>query len=198
MERWFSANGRNNKKYAVRSSALCEDGKTNSFAGIFETYLNVGPEEVLEAAHKCQASALSARAAAYCSMRSADLAHMAVVVQEMVIPRCAGVCFTANPVDGDLTKVVIEAVPGLGERLVSGIETPEYWLVGEDNSIEMYEVGQALSDQVLQLFEVLRLASEGRRLARCFGYPLDIEFAFADSKLYFLQARPITGLISAA
>jgi len=139
---------------AVRSSAVAEDLAGASFAGQYETVLGVrGPEAVCEAVKRCWASAFSARVAAYRKAREPqqqparqtqevlgappaavtaaerDIASvaMAVLVQRLVEADAAGVAFTANPVTGDRGEVVVSAVRGLGERLVSGQVTPDEW-----------------------------------------------------------------------
>src|SRR5690606_14685796 len=107
---------------AVRSSAIAEDGDAASFAGQQETYLNVkGTDAVLEAIGACWASFFTPRALFYRARHGAlDDLEMAVVVQEMVSADKSGVMFTIDPVSGRRDRVVIEAVLGLGEGLVSG------------------------------------------------------------------------------
>jgi pyruvate, water dikinase len=119
---------------AVRSSAVGEDGHAASFAGQYETYLGVsGPDEVLRHIVKCWASGYSAHALDYRRrfggsgpLRAHDLA---VGVLELVDARSAGVAFTLDPVTGDRGRLVVEANWGLGESVVSGQVTPDYWTV---------------------------------------------------------------------
>jgi rifampicin phosphotransferase len=119
------------QRFAVRSSATAEDLADASYAGQYETVLDVGLDELPDAVRQVLDSAASARVAAY---RQAHLqaapanssgaeAGMAVLVQVMVPADAAGVAFTANPLTGDRDEVVISAVPGLGERLVAGQAT---------------------------------------------------------------------------
>jgi pyruvate,water dikinase len=122
---------------AVRSSAVSEDGRAASFAGQYETYLGVsGPDEVLRHIVKCWASGYSAHALDYRRrfggsgpLRAHDLA---VGVLELVDARSAGVAFTLDPVTGDRGRLVVEANWGLGESVVSGQVTPDYWTVERD------------------------------------------------------------------
>jgi len=119
---------------AVRSSAVGEDGHAASFAGQYETYLGVsGTDEVLRHIAKCWASGYSAHALEYrrrfggsSPLRAHDLA---VGVLELVDARSAGVAFTLDPVTGDRGRLVVEANWGLGESVVSGQVTPDYWTV---------------------------------------------------------------------
>jgi pyruvate,water dikinase len=123
---------------AVRSSAVGEDGHAASFAGQYETYLGVsGTDEVLRHIVKCWASGYSAHALDYRRrfggsgpLRAHDLA---VGVLELVDARSAGVAFTLDPVTGDRGRLVVEANWGLGESVVSGQVTPDYWTVERDS-----------------------------------------------------------------
>ncbi len=123
---------------AVRSSAVGEDGHAASFAGQYETYLGVsGTDEVLRHIVKCWASGYSAHALDYrrrfggsSPLRAHDLA---VGVLELVDARSAGVAFTLDPVTGDRGRLVVEANWGLGESVVSGQVTPDYWTVERDS-----------------------------------------------------------------
>src|SRR4051794_18502386 len=117
---------------AVRSSATAEDLPSASFAGQQDTYLNVvGADAVLDAVRRCWASLWTDRAVAY--RASAGIEHaavaLAVVVQQMVDARVAGVLFTADPVSGRRTRTVLDASPGLGEAVVSGAVNPDHVVV---------------------------------------------------------------------
>src|SRR5918994_4424794 len=117
---------------AVRSSGAAEDLPGASFAGQYESVLGVdGLAAVQEAVLRCARSAGSARVAAYAAGRVGDTGpagpRMAVLIQAMVPAEAAGVAFTADPVTGDRDEVLVSAVRGLGERLVSGAATPEEW-----------------------------------------------------------------------
>src|SRR3990170_8751841 len=101
-------------RFAVRSSGVAEDGAERSFAGMYETVLDVSADGLPAAADRVLASAHAARAKAY---GPAANGHMAVIVQRMVAPAAAGVALTADPISGDRRTCVVTAVRGLGERL---------------------------------------------------------------------------------
>ncbi len=182
---------------AVRSSAIGEDGEDASFAGQYETVLNVkGIESVRLAIKQCIASLDSTRAQAYKTEQTdVGTVEMCVVVQRMVNARAAGVLFTADPVTGRHDRLVIDAVEGLGEALVSGEATPDHFALNRQNSIVHKDVvhdAQVVSDE-----EIAALAQGAREASEEIGSHLDMEWAIdKDGSLYWLQARPITTLSS--
>src|SRR5216117_2913664 len=118
--------------YAVRSSATAEDLPTASFAGQQDTYLNVvGPAAILQHVSRCWASLFTDRAVIYRLRNGFDLRkiQMAVVLQQMVFPRAAGILFTADPVTGNRKVATVDASFGLGEALVSGLVNPDVYKV---------------------------------------------------------------------
>jgi pyruvate,water dikinase len=180
---------------AVRSSALGEDGSDASFAGQYDTILNVrGTEELRQAIVRCVGSASNERARSYLQEHAGgDAITMNVVVQAMVNARVAGVVFTADPVSARNDLLVIDAVAGLGEALVSGEATPDHYGVHSSGDIVRRQLTGAqalLSDD-----EILAIATQARAAAIHEGHPLDLEWAIdQDGLLYWLQARPITTL----
>jgi phosphohistidine swiveling domain-containing protein len=176
--------------FAIRSSAIAEDLPDASFAGQYETTLNVDSDESLQSAVlNCWASTLSPHVVAYRNKQGLSSSGMAVLVQKMVPADSAGVAFSANPVSGDRDEVVINAVRGLGERLVSGDATPDEW-TAKNGHIQC----QRAPEEALQADKVKVIAEIARRVESHFGTPQDIEWALADGELYILQARPITTL----
>ena len=175
---------------AVRSSAVGEDSAQRSFAGMLETVLGVAdPAGLLEAVARCMASGASQRVRAYAP--STTLA-VGVVVQSQIAARGAGVCFTLDPSGRD-AAIVIEAVDGLGEALVSGRVQPEAWRVyrtglGTDEARRQPGPRSA----VLTPDQALEIARGARELAARLGQPLDLEWALDAGGLWWLQARPVT------
>jgi len=182
-------------KVAVRSSAIGEDSGEASFAGQYETVLNVeGPAALRAAIKDCLRSAENARALAYRAGRAgrADL-PMNVVVQQMVDARAAGVLFTVNPVNARRDQVVVDAVAGLGETLVGGHAAPDHWLLARDGATLTSEVQGG--EPVLSRPELTLLLDGALRAEARYGAPLDLEWAIDQSgAIRWLQARPVTGL----
>ena len=181
---------------AVRSSATAEDLPGAAFAGQQDTFLDVeGEPALLNAVQKCWASLWSERAVAYRERRGIEHAavRMAVVVQRMVPAEVAGVAFTANPVTGARTEIVIDAGLGLGEAVVSGAITADHLVVDPSKGAKSPELaGPALTR--LGPSGVTDLVAVARRIEDHFGRPQDIEWAYADRTLWIVQARPMTAL----
>ncbi len=180
---------------AVRSSALAEDLDGASFAGQYETVLGIsGVAAVLDAVHRVRETAQDERVTAYRRAHgpqgvAAD--GIAVLVQRMVASEVSGVAFTAHPLTGVREETVVTATRGLGEVLVGGEAAGEQWIVRD---------GVAVRDRrapisVLTERQALAVAELARRVESAFdGAPQDIEWAFAEDRLYLLQARPMTAL----
>ena len=180
--------------YAVRSSATAEDSPTASFAGQHDTHLNVvGPAVILEHVSRCWASLFTERAVTYRLRNGMDhrKVHMAIIVQQMVFPRAAGVLFTADPLTGNRKVASVEASFGLSEALVSGLVNPDVYKV-RDGRIVATATRQ--NEPVLADRHVVRLAALGRRIEAHFGRPQDIEWCLADEDFQIVQSRPITTL----
>jgi pyruvate,water dikinase len=146
----------------VRSSGVAEDLKEASFAGQYETVLDVrGTDALITAVKRCWASAFSARVTAYrASKRMPGLPRMALLVQRMVIPDAAGVAFSANPVTGDVTEIMINAVRGLGERLVSGQVSPDEWIITDGKVLcRSSPEGAINAETAHKIAEMAKLAS---------------------------------------
>lgn len=208
---------------AVRSSATAEDLPGAAFAGQQETFLNViGEEALLEAVRLCWASLWSERAILYRARQKVDqnTVKLAVVVQKMVPADVAGVMFTANPVSGARDELVIDANPGLGEAVVSGMVTPDHFLLdkrkrrikeqrlGKKEVIIRSKAGggtehipsiQGASEAALSLPAIRKLTQLGIDIERHYGSPQDIEWAWIDDntrlgRFFLLQSRPMTAL----
>ena len=182
---------------AVRSSGTREDGEESSFAGVYESILNVdraGFEAALRTVH---ASLDSARSAAY-ERRSgdetefdADASRGGIVVQRMVPAEYAGVMFTEHPATSG--AIMVEMVSGLGEDLVSGSVTPDTFAFGKLTGERLVE-GEA--DAAAPPIDLEPLLALGRDLERQFGQPQDIEWAWRKGKFLLLQTRDITRSIT--
>ncbi|MFH1559921.1 MAG: phosphoenolpyruvate synthase [Chloroflexota bacterium] len=210
---------------AVRSSATAEDLPDASFAGQQSTYLNiVGGDSVVQAVQDCWASLYESRAIFYRSKHGFEhlKVAIAVVVQRMIQSQVSGVIFTVDPITNNHQKMTIEAVFGLGEAIVSGNVTPDFYLLDKDEMrvqhnqvapqdwmlVRNQVAGSASEDannwvkvppaerQVKKLSDdqVIALAQIGKRIEELYGFPQDIEWAQENGHLYILQSRPITTL----
>lgn len=194
---------------AVRSSATVEDLPDASFAGQHHTVLNVvGEAELMAAIGKCWESLWSSRAVAYREARDTDAADvlMAVVVQRMVLPARAGVLFTANPLTGNRTEMLVDVASGLGTEVVDGHANVTHLVLADPT--DEAPPGQpppaktgapvsptASAPQPCGPGWRAELRAAGRRVQTHFGTPQDVEWAIDhDGTLWLLQARPITTL----
>jgi len=204
---------------AVRSSATLEDLPDASFAGLYETLLNMeGEESVAEAVRRCYASLWSAQAIQYRRERglTQTRSQMAVVVQRMAPAEASGVAFTADPLSGDRERIVINAAWGLGQGIVQGDvggdtyvlekstyrvldratgDKPQQWLPVSGGGVEKRDVDPGrrsipcLDDDMAAMVGRLAMAAE-----RLLGDPQDVEWAAVSGLVHLLQSRPITAL----
>ena len=182
---------------AVRSSATSEDAPTMSSAGLHETFLDVvGPGEVVRQVRRCWSSLFTERAVVYRLVNGVDhrSVAMAVLVQELVDPTASGVLFTADPVTSDRTVVCIEAVPGLGESLVSGRSAADVFRVRDGDVVSEAIVPERRGAPTLTGAQVVRLAGLGRRIEARLGHPQDVEWCRVADGFRIVQSRPITTL----
>jgi pyruvate,water dikinase len=207
-------------RVAVRSSATAEDLAGASFAGQQETILNVvGEEGLFNAVCRCWSSLYTSQAIFYRRQRGFDSVQvlMAVVVQRMVDSEKSGVIFTVDPVLRNRFNMVIEAVWGLGEGVVSGTLTPDHYKIdretyeivtefvpnkptmlvrgGDGHGVVEVDVPpDKASARVLTHDELRKLVDLGNQIEEHFGCPQDIEWGIEDGQIYLLQSRPVTSL----
>ena len=176
---------------AVRSSASDEDLPDASYAGQYDTVLNVvGLDAIERAIVRCWISAFNDRVVAYRAQRGeSGVPALAILIQPLINADIAGVAFTANPITRNRDETMVSAIRGLGERLVSGEATPDEWIVREENVEPISTPGDVVTPN-----QVRRIARLARLVESHFESPQDIEWAIADESLYLLQARPITTL----
>ena len=206
---------------AVRSSATAEDLPEASFAGQQRTFLNVhGGKQVVIAVQECWASLFEPRAIFYRHHQGFDhfKVGIAVPVQKMVQSHTSGVMFTLEPVTSASDRIVIEAVFGLGEAIVSGEITPDLYIVSKEKLkiLKRKTVNQEVqlvknpdakaretniwaplpastqSKPKLSESEITKLAELGKQIEDHYQFPQDIEWAKEDSKIFILQTRPVT------
>ncbi|MHA2035927.1 MAG: PEP/pyruvate-binding domain-containing protein [Promethearchaeota archaeon] len=207
---------------AIRSSATAEDLEGSSFAGQYETYLDVrGEKALLDALLQCWASMWTVRVTAYRHNKGFDhtAIGIAVVIQKMVEPDVAGVMFVGNPMNARADEVVINASWGLGETVVSGRITPDEFVVARDTlqikhrtlgskklsvvrnqnksvgTIEKSVPDKLQNEYSLSDKQISELTELGRRITSHYnGLPQDIEWAMEDDSFFLLQSRPVTGV----
>jgi pyruvate,water dikinase len=202
---------------AVRSSATAEDSKVASWAGELESYLNTDKKTLLANVKKCWSSLFTPRAIFYRHEKKLHKTHVsvAVVVQAMVQSEISGIAFTVHPVTEDKNQMIIEAGWGLGEAIVSGSITPDSYVVHkhehtlcEINLAEQKTMITKLNGknkvvavkknlqnkQKLTGKQIIELAKLCLSVEKHWGFPVDIEWAFAHGKFYIVQSRPITTL----
>jgi pyruvate,water dikinase len=209
-----------NRRVAVRSSATAEDTAQFSFAGMFESFLNIGNKaELIDAIKRCWASTFGARVLFY-RLKQGLPAEMpvAVVVQRMVNSTKSGVIFTTDPATRDASRIVIEVVWGLGEGIVQGAITPDRHIL-DKKSLRLFSTEIAEKEflltwdggnqkplridlhgdprakaPVLTMSEITALGILARQVEEHYGVAQDLEFAIEGPKVFLTQSRPITTL----
>ncbi|MBQ7650607.1 MAG: hypothetical protein IJS15_06585, partial [Victivallales bacterium] len=215
LPRRVRAAGLHGERFAVRSSALCEDGALHSFAGQFDTLLGVPLEGLNDAAETVRKSSGSERIKAYCRENGIEEPPPpTVIIQEMIAAKTAGVAFGCNMESGSRREETVSAVFGLGEGLVSGPLAADCYFVSKDGvrpriaekreAIVMREDGGTetvpLPESqwripVLDDGHVQEVAAAVRKLSEAFCAIQDMEWAYDQrGLLYVLQARPVTTL----
>jgi len=179
------------RKYCVRSSVSVEDGEEFSYAGQFETYLDLdSPEAVIRSVLTLFANDTTTKANGYRGWDTGQerLVDTAVLIQEMIDPVLAGVVFTRNPVTG-MDEVIVESVPSCGVALMQHGVTPSRWI---------WKWGRwKLQGDTVDEPTVRKVVEGARRIARMANGPVDAEWAFDGEKIYWLQYRSITALRAA-
>jgi pyruvate,water dikinase len=178
------------KLFAVRSSVSAEDGNVFSFAGQFKTHLNVSQNALATAILEVYHSAFNESTNAYRNFANSNELRSAVIIQEMIQATASGVAFGINPLNGSSEEVVINAVNGLGDKLVAGEVNADSYIV--NRSSKSYTSEMASSIPVLtdeQVRQVLDLVVSVETLYKS---PQDIEFAFLGEQLFLLQSRAVT------
>ena len=202
---------------AVRSSSTAEDLPGMSFAGQYNSYLNVGERDLIEKVVLCWQSLWNERAIEYRAKHNivASFTH-GVVIQEMVDSKLSGVIFTANPISGVRNEILINASYGLGEAIVSGAVHPDQYIVDKingkilkqdisskekvcqysQNGVRYMPIPEGKKlETTLKEMHIKAIFEESSKIQNYFGQPQDIEFAFNEKdELYILQAREITTL----
>lgn len=172
---------------AVRSSAENEDGKQKSFAGQYNSFLNVTKDKILESIKKCWCSLYDDNVLNYSDTQDINFFGMNVIIQKMINASFSGVAFSINPISISKNYSYIETCKGTAENLVSGKITPSTYLVRrQTKQIDFQDGENLLSNEIITEVEEYLL-----KIEKIYQEPVDIEWCYKD-KLYILQARPIT------
>lgn len=200
--------------FAVRSSSPEEDLEGTSFAGMYETFLGITKEKLESYIAKAFASMLDFRVMEYKKQHGMKLKNtsISVIVQRQIVSDVSGVAFSLNPNNNCYDEVMINAAFGLGETIVSGVVSPDMYVVDKvkneilDKKINEKKIAlwlledggtvqkenknpkaQALTDeQIIELTELIKKCEDYYKM------PMDTEWAYEKGKLYLLQSRPIT------
>jgi phosphohistidine swiveling domain-containing protein len=171
----------------IRSSGVAEDLPGVSFAGMYETTLDVrSVDQGVKAIKRVWRSTDTARVRAYCREKKITPGEMAVIIQHQLDPEVSGVMFTRSPSASVREAVLIECCPGMGEKLVSGMITPTRYTLYK-NSVHRQE-----GDDILTKPQLDVLKKTGKKIEKMFDRPQDIEWAFENGTLYILQSRPVS------
>ena len=176
----------NSHLYAIRSSASNEDGKDKSFAGQYDTFLNIKEEDIFLNIKKCFCSLYNDNVISYSD--DFDIYGINVIIQVMIDSDYSGVAFTVDPSSESDNYILIEMTEGLGEKLVSGKVIPNKFFVRKETGMIDLKIGELSLDEVI----FNRLILEIEKTEKIYKCPMDIEYAIKDRKIYILQARPIT------
>ncbi|MCP4772096.1 MAG: hypothetical protein GY879_11885 [Planctomycetes bacterium] len=182
---------------ATRSSGTLEDLADASFAGQYESYLELKDfGQVQMGVRKCWASMFTERVYEYCHQndRTVPELTMAVIVQQMVDARCAGVAFSVDPIAGTDDEILIEACPGLGDELVSGQIDPDRYRYSWKRGVETDRLEADPAAPILSSEQVADLAQTVAEVQAAFGRPVDVEWAEQDGKIWLVQSRAVTSV----
>lgn len=177
----------NCEEYSVRSSANNEDGKEKSFAGQYETFLNVKKEDILNAIKKCWLSVLQDNVLSYMG-EEVNVYSVNVVIQKMINPELAGVAFSLDPTSRSKNYSIVEMCEGVGEKLVSGQVTPTKLAIQRDS----LEIDLKIGNLSMPIHKIKELEKNILFIEQSYETPIDMEWCYLNKKIYILQARPIT------
>lgn len=172
--------------YAVRSSATNEDGENKSYAGQYDSFLNIKKEKLFENIKNCWCSLYNENVILY--SKDFDIYGMNVIIQEMIEPDYSGVIFSIDPSSETKNYTIIEMVKGLGEKLVSGKVTPTKIFIRKQTK----RIDLKLGNLNIKKDTINALMENVEKIEKIYNQPMDIEYAITKDECYILQARPIT------
>jgi len=181
--------------YAVRSSGTSEDNINYSYAGMYDSFLNIYHNEINKYVQKCLNSSVNTRLKTYEKHISSEKGKLAVIIQEMVPSEFSGILFTANSINKNKDEMIIEIAQGYGDKIVGGETTPITYIINKTTS-EIKETHNFIDILTFDTYSIIfnELLKEAKRIEKLFNCPVDIEWSIANTKLYILQARPIVNI----
>ena len=190
------------KAVAVRSSSIVEDLAQSSFAGLYDSFLNIASfDSMVQKIIQCIKSAGQEHVNEYSKNFDIDRRRikMAVIIQEMVAAEYSGVLFTANPINNRYDQYVINGAEGLGEKVVDGSVIPEQWVISKEtetviNVTDKMESGVLMESGILDEAMLKSFIQNAKEIEEHFNYPQDIEWSMIEGQVYILQSRDITTL----
>jgi len=212
--------GLKNIPVAVRTSATAEDSLDASFAGQGDTFLNViGEANVINRVRECWSSLFTSRSIFYQVKKNYDhfKIGVAVPVQKLINSEISGIMFTTNPVTNAKNEIIVETIWGLGEYIVQGKITPDQHIIdknewkiiseehvtqdiqlikGPDETKEVLVPKTKINKKKINTQMAIKIAKIGQKLHNHYGKPQDVEFAIDRGKLYIVQTRPITTIVT--
>jgi len=203
IDKYINENFDNNDVFSVRSSAISEDGEKSSYAGQYETFLNVDRSLLLEKIQECWQSAYKENVRSYEEIMVEDAQkdnekpkcfdefNMGVIIQKMINPDYSGVLFAANP-NGILNEMVVVSGVGEGSNVVEDKVPVCTYYYNTTDKIYYFEKQDEAKELDINEFE--EIIESGKKIHNIFNNYMDIEWCIKDNELYILQARPITTL----
>lgn len=212
IRKYIKKNCDKNKLYVVRSSSNFEDSTNHSFAGLFDTYIGIKKNELVENILNVMYMNNNQRLNDFCKKMNINKnkIKVCVIVQEILPSEISGICFTKHPNTNNSNQIYIEAILGLGEYIVSGEVNPDSYILNKKNlkikSIKpatqhkmlilrnenvidepVFSYTQKMTDELL-----IELGKKVKIIEKFYNTEMDLEFGIFKNKLYLLQARPIT------
>ncbi len=176
------------EKYVVRSSAIGEDSGEYSWAGCFESILNINKEKISEAIIECGQSLYGERVKAYKRLHEnvVNIEDMGILIQQYIDADWSGVCFSSNPVTGDNDECIIEYQKGKSGSVVGGYGEPTTLIINKEKMDFQYEELDLSKETINLILEKMK------QIVNIWNMPVDIEWVIKDNDIYITQTRPIT------
>jgi len=180
--------------FAIRSSCSLEDSENNSWAGQFDSFLNISEDNIAEYIKHCWASLFGTRPIHYDpNLFDAGIPSFSIIVQQMIHGEYSGVAFSTDPIDGNPNHIRIESIEGTGEKIVGGQEIPYTTIIDKEEGLILRRTfSDSKKIELVPPSHLKALSNQIKRIESEFNLPVDVEWAIKEEKVFILQARPIT------